>query len=142
MIGVLKVPGCVGLVPDFLHHIVKDDVVIPRPFCPECKEEEKVPVSTLTKLGMNEEDAKSMVCYKGKGCQGCNNSGYKGRIALYEVMPVGTEIKEMVLEGASADELKKTGIRLGMKTLRMSGLTKVREGVTTIEEVLRVTFGD
>ena len=57
-------------------------------------------------------------------------------------MPVGTEIKEMILEGASADELKKTAIRLGMKTLRMSGLTKVNEGVTSIEEVMRVTFGD
>ena len=57
-------------------------------------------------------------------------------------MPVSPEIKEMVLEGASSDELKKTAIRLGMKTLRMSGLTKVKEGVTSIEEVLRVTFGD
>ena len=57
-------------------------------------------------------------------------------------MPIGTEIKEMILEGASADELKKTAVRLGMKTLRMSGLTKVKEGVTSIEEVMRVTFGD
>ena len=57
-------------------------------------------------------------------------------------MPVGSEIKEMILEGASADELKKTAIRFGMKTLRMSGLTKVNEGVTSIEEVMRVTFGD
>ena len=57
-------------------------------------------------------------------------------------MPVASEIKEMVLEGASADEIKKTAIRLGMKTLRMSGLTKIKEGVTSIEEVLRVTFGD
>jgi type IV pilus assembly protein PilB len=113
-----------------------------RKVCPACKEEEKFPVSTLVQLGFSEEDAQSLSCYKGKGCPACNNSGYKGRIALYEVMPVGSDIKEMVLEGASADELKKTAIRLGMKTLRMSGLTKVKEGVTSIEEILRVTFGD
>ena len=113
-----------------------------RKICTGCKEEEKFPESALIKLGFSEEDAKSAKCYKGKGCPVCNGSGYKGRIALYEVMPVGPEIKEMLLEGASADELKKTAIRLGMKTLRMSGLTKVTEGVTSIEEVMRVTFGD
>jgi len=93
-------------------------------------------------LGFSEEEANSAKCYKGKGCSACNGSGYKGRIAIYEIMPVGPEIKEMVLEGASGDELKKTGIRLGMKSLRMSGLTKVAEGVTSIEEIVRVTFGD
>ncbi len=113
-----------------------------RKICPECKEEERVSVSALQQIGFTEEEAKSVKCYKGRGCSACNNSGYKGRIALYEIMPVGSEIKEMILEGASADELKKTAIRLGMKTLRMSGLTKVKEGVTSIEEVLRVTFGD
>jgi type IV pilus assembly protein PilB len=113
-----------------------------RKVCQECKEEEKIPVPALVQLGFSEEDAKTTTCYKGKGCSVCGNSGYKGRIALYEIMPVGSEIREMVLEGASADELKKTAIRLGMKTLRMSGLTKVKEGVTTVEEILRVTFGD
>jgi type IV pilus assembly protein PilB len=113
-----------------------------RKICTECKEEEKFPESALTQLGFSEEDAKSVRCYKGKGCPACNGSGYKGRIALYEIMPAGSEIKEMVLEGASADEVKKTAVKLGMKTLRMSGLTKVVEGVTSIEEVMRVTFGD
>ena len=113
-----------------------------RKICPECKQEEKVPVAALMQLGFSEEEANSAKCYKGKGCSACNGSGYKGRIALYEVLPVGPEIKEMVLEGASGDELKKTGIRLGMKSLRMSGLTKVAEGVTSIEEIVRVTFGD
>ncbi|NWF76135.1 MAG: type IV-A pilus assembly ATPase PilB [Nitrospirae bacterium] len=113
-----------------------------RKVCQECKEEEKIPASALTQLGFSEEEAKTVKCYKGRGCSVCSNSGYKGRIALYEIMPVSNEIREMVLEGASADELKKTAIRLGMKTLRMSGLTKVKEGVTSIEEVLRVTFGD
>jgi len=113
-----------------------------RKICQDCREEEKIPLTALVQLGFSEEEASTATCYKGRGCPTCNNSGYKGRIALYEVMPVGSEIKEMILEGASADELKKTAIRFGMKTLRMSGLTKVNEGVTSIEEVMRVTFGD
>jgi type IV pilus assembly protein PilB len=113
-----------------------------RKICLDCREEEKIPVAALVRLGFSEEDAKTLKCYKGKGCPVCNGSGYKGRLALYEIMPVVSEIKEMVLEGASADELKKTASRFGMKTLRQSGLTKVKDGVTSIEEVMRVTFGD
>ena len=113
-----------------------------RKICAECREEEKVPVPALIQLGVPEEEAGTFKCYKGKGCSACNGSGYRGRIALYEVLPIKAEIREMVLEGASSDDLKKTAIRLGMKSLRMSGLTKVKEGVTSIEEVMRVTFGD
>jgi type IV pilus assembly protein PilB len=86
-----------------------------RKICTGCREEENIPVPALVQLGFSEEEAKTVKCYKGKGCSACNGSGYKGRIALYEAMPVGSEIKEMVLEGASADELKKTAVRLGMK---------------------------
>jgi type IV pilus assembly protein PilB len=113
-----------------------------RKICSNCKEEEKVPIPALINLGYTEEEANTIKCLKGKGCPTCGGSGYKGRLALYEIMPVGAEIKEMILEGASADELKKTGVRLGMRTLRMSGLNKVKEGVISIEEVVRVTFGD
>jgi type IV pilus assembly protein PilB len=113
-----------------------------RKICPQCKEEEKISPQALIKIGFSEEEANSIKCYRGKGCSACNNTGYKGRIALYEVMPISDEIRELILEGASANEIKKTAIRLGMKTLRMSGLTKVKEGITSIEEVLRVTFGD
>jgi type IV pilus assembly protein PilB len=113
-----------------------------RKNCQDCKEEEKIPVPVLINLGFSEEEASTVKCYKGKGCPACNGSGYKGRVALYEIMPVGSAIKEMVLEGASADELKKTAVRLGMRTLRMSGLNKVKEGTTSIEEIVRVTFGD
>ncbi|MBI4823777.1 MAG: Flp pilus assembly complex ATPase component TadA [Nitrospirae bacterium] len=113
-----------------------------RKLCQQCKEEEKVPIPALMKIGFSEDEANVVRCFKGKGCPTCSNSGYKGRIALYEVMPIGDEIKELVLEGASAAEIKKAAIKLGMKTLRMSGLTKVKEGVTSIEEVVRVTFGD
>jgi type IV pilus assembly protein PilB len=113
-----------------------------RKICTDCKEEEKVPVPALISLGFPEEEANTVKCYKGKGCTACKGSGYKGRIALYEVMLLKEEIKEMILEGASADELKKTAVRLGMKTLRMSGLDKIKEGITSIEEVLKVTFGN
>jgi type IV pilus assembly protein PilB len=113
-----------------------------RKVCTQCKEEEHIPASALAKMGFSEEEAKTIKYYKGKGCPACNGSGYKGRIALYEIMPVGSEIRELVLEGASADEVKKVAVKLGMKTLRMSGITKIKEGVTSIEEVLRITFGD
>lgn len=113
-----------------------------RKICEHCKEEEKIPAPALLKLGFSEDEIKTLKCFKGKGCPACGGTGYKGRIALYEVMPVREELKDLILEGAPATEIKKTAIRLGMKTLRMSGLTKVKEGITSIEEVLRVTFGD
>ncbi len=113
-----------------------------RKICTQCKEEEKVPPQALIKVGFSEEEAQTAKCFRGKGCPNCNNTGYRGRIALYEVMPIGDEVRELILEGASANEIKKAGIRLGMKSLRMSGIGKVKEGVTSIEEVLRVTFGD
>jgi type IV pilus assembly protein PilB len=113
-----------------------------RKICQKCKTEEHVPPQALVKLGFSEEEAKTIKVFKGKGCPACNGKGYKGRIALYEVMTIKDEIKDLILEGASAGELKKAAIKLGMKTLRMSGLTKIKEGVTSIEEVLRVTFGD
>ena len=113
-----------------------------RRVCAQCKEEEKVPPAALLKVGFTEEELKTVHCCRGKGCPTCNGTGYKGRVALYEVMPIKDELKELILEGASTAEIKKAAIRLGMKTLRMSGLTKVAEGVTTVEEVMRVTFND
>jgi len=112
-----------------------------RRICKECKVEEKVHPSILLDLGFSEEEINSVVCYKGKGCTNCNDTGYRGRVALYEVMPIGEEIRELILEGASALEIKKRAIALGMKTLRMSGLTKLKEGLTSVEEILRSTFG-
>jgi type IV pilus assembly protein PilB len=113
-----------------------------RKVCTQCKEEEDIPAAALKKIGFSGDDVETVKCYRGKGCSVCNGSGYKGRIALYEVMPVGSEIKELVLEGASSDEIKRAAVKLGMKTLRMSGNSKIREGITSVEEVLRVTFGD
>jgi type IV pilus assembly protein PilB len=86
--------------------------------------------------------AQKLHLFKGSGCRSCSNTGYKGRIALYEVMPFYDPLKELVLQGASAAELKAEAIRLGMKSLRMSGIQKLIEGITTIEEVLRVSVAD
>ncbi len=113
-----------------------------RKICKDCKV--KVPISekVLIDLGVAQGEAHKMECYKGTGCATCGGSGYKGRIALYEVMPFTETIKELVLNGASSAEIKRGAIKDGMKSLRMSGVTKVTEGVTTIEEILRVTMAD
>ena len=111
-----------------------------RKICVKCKEKTEIPEEALIQAGFTEEEAMGMVTYKGKGCEVCNQTGYKGRIALYEVMPVREELRELILQGASSDELKRESVNHGMKTLRMSGLQKVKEGMTTLEEVLETTF--
>jgi type IV pilus assembly protein PilB len=113
-----------------------------RKICDQCKEEEEFPDSALLKIGFKKDELNTFKCYKGKGCSACSESGYKGRIALYEVMPMTEALKDMVIKGATSTDLKKAAIQEGMSTLRMSGLTKIKEGVTSIEEVLRVTFSD
>ncbi|RMF94289.1 MAG: type IV-A pilus assembly ATPase PilB [Nitrospinota bacterium] len=114
-----------------------------RRVCEGCKEEIKVPEKVLREVGFTEEEiAEGVTCYRGQGCERCNKTGYKGRVALYEVLPVSDEIKELILEGATSLEIKREAVRLGMSTLRRSGLLKVREGVTSLEEVLKVTMGD
>lgn len=113
-----------------------------RKICLNCKAELAVSETALLKIGFPPNKIKDVKCYMGTGCPECNNTGYKGRIALYEVMPVKDEIKELILQGASASDIKKEAIRLGMSTLRQSGIKKVMDGITTIEELLRVTFED
>jgi type IV pilus assembly protein PilB len=110
-----------------------------RRVCKECKQEQPTPPEALIEIGFSAEEAKSLKIYKGKGCLTCNNTGYKGRIGLYEVLEVTDEIRELILIGASALELRKKAIDDGMLTLRASGLQKIRGGVTTIEEVVRET---
>lgn len=113
-----------------------------RKICENCKEEEEIPSDILIKAGFKEDEVGTFKTYRGKGCSECGETGYKGRIALYEVMPVKEEIKDMIVKGATSTDIKKEAMRLGMKTLRMSGLTKIKDGVTTLEEILRVTFED
>jgi type IV pilus assembly protein PilB len=110
-----------------------------RVICPNCKEPVETAPETLLELGATGEP---FVCYRGSGCAQCGGTGYRGRIALYEVMPLWDELRELVLAGASASNIKRAGISNGMQTLRQSGLAKVREGMTTLEEVMRVTMAD
>ena len=113
-----------------------------RRICKECREPIEVPTKTLLELGFTEEEAATVVPMKGKGCRVCNDTGYKGRTGLYEIMPIFDELKEYILQGYSALELKREAVRLGMMTLRMAGLAKVKAGATTIDEVVRVTRAD
>src|ERR1044071_932715 len=126
------------LVATSVHLICAQRLV--RRICKDCAEPVDVPVQTLIEEGYSPEEAKTVKIQKGKGCGVCNNTGYKGRAGLYEVMEVDDEIKELVLVGASAVELKKKAIERGMITLRRSGLIKVSLGHTTLEEVARETI--
>ncbi len=110
-----------------------------RRICSNCKEELDVPEQALIDAGYSPDEAKKTKIYHGKGCSTCNKGGYKGRTGLYEVMEINDELRELILVGASALELKKKAIEQGMITLRRSGLIKVALGQTTMEEVLRET---
>jgi type IV pilus assembly protein PilB len=113
-----------------------------RKVCTECREPLNVNPKLLLGLGIPREEINGFTAYKGKGCSICSNTGYKGRIGLYEVMPLWDEVKELVLSRASTVDIKREMMRLGMKTLRMAGITKIKEGMTTIEEILRTTMDD
>lgn len=113
-----------------------------RKLCPDCKEPVEVPPNVLIEMGVPPEEVDSYHVMRGKGCRTCNNTGYKGRIAVYEIMVMTDELREFVLNGASTLEIKRESIRQGMKTLRMSALTKLKEGVTSMEEVVRATAPD
>jgi type IV pilus assembly protein PilB len=110
-----------------------------RRICKNCTQPDPTPPPALMHAGFSAEDAKTVVPNKGKGCDKCNNTGYKGRVGLYEVMEVTEEIRELILVGASALELRRKAVDEGMITLRGSGLRKVKDGVTTIEEIVRET---
>jgi type IV pilus assembly protein PilB len=111
-----------------------------RKICLDCKAEVKTPVQALVNMGFTQEEAKNLTIYAGHGCRTCNNTGYKGRIGLYEVMDVTEEIQELILVGASAREIKRKAVEEGMLTLRQSGLAKIKAGMTTLDEVLRETI--
>ena len=110
-----------------------------RRICPQCKQPITYPPEALIDVGFSPDEIPNLRLYKGAGCPNCNNTGYRGRIGVFEVMEVSDTIREMILEGASTLELKHQAREEGMITLRESGLIKVRQGITTIEEVLRET---
>ena len=113
-----------------------------RRICSDCKQPIEVPESALLDIQVRPEEIGSFQVYKGAGCATCSETGYKGRVAVYEVMDFTEELKEFVINGASAAEIKAEASRLGMQTLRMAAVNKLKEGVTTIEEVTRVSASD
>jgi len=110
-----------------------------RRICKHCVEPHPTPPPALMQAGFSTEEANTVIPQKGRGCEKCNNTGYKGRVGLYEVMEVTEDLRELILVGSSGLELRKKAIGDGMITLRGSGLRKVKEGVTTIDEVVRET---
>ena len=113
-----------------------------RLICSNCRAPIELPPQALLDIGVAREEIGSFTCFQGTGCPQCNGSGFRGRIALYEVMPISEEVRDLVLNGASASEIKRCAVSLGMKTLRQSGIGKLKEGQTTVGEVVRVTMPD
>ena len=110
--------------------------------CTKCREETKVNASALEDLGMQPEDIKGLKFFKGSGCDSCNNTGYKGRIALFELMVMNDTIRDMVLGNASTDDLREEARKAGMVPLREFGIRVAADGVTTLDEVIRETVHD
>ena len=125
------------LVATSVHLICAQRLV--RRVCAECKEPLEVPIQTLVDIGYSPEEAKGVKAMRGRGCGICNNTGYKGRVGLYEVLEVSDDIRELILSGASSLELKAKAIEQGLISLRRSGLMKIATGVTSIDEVVRET---
>jgi len=125
------------LVATSVHMIVAQRLV--RRICADCKEEQETSPQVLIDAGYKPEEAKTVKVYKGAGCSTCGNKGYKGRCGLYEVLEITDELRELILVGASALELRKKAIEQGMISLRQSGLIKAKTGQTTLEEVFRET---
>src|SRR5260370_25069532 len=106
----------------------------------ESGKEVPLPPQAKMEAGFTAEEARTVRIFKGRGCNTCNNTGYKGRTGLYEGLEIDDEIRELILVGASAVELKKKGMERGMLTLRRRGLIKIKDGVTTLAEVARETI--
>ena len=110
-----------------------------RRICSQCKEVVDMPDQAVLNLGYKKEDLGTFKIYKGRGCEKCNITGYKGRVALIEVMTIDDDIRDLILSGGTAIDIKRKAMENGMVSLRRSGLTKIKEGVTTVEEVVRET---
>jgi type IV pilus assembly protein PilB len=110
-----------------------------RRICSKCKEPAKYTEDWLRAAGVSEEEAEGITFYKGKGCDECGNTGYRGRQGLYEVMAMSPQLRRMILLGASTADLREQAISEGMLTLRMDGMLKTQRGITTLEEVIKET---
>ncbi|MBN1552806.1 type II secretion system ATPase GspE [bacterium] len=110
-----------------------------RTICPDCKEPTRVDQNALAEMEIENGNAEDAVVYQGVGCRKCSNTGYRGRMGIYELFVISDHLRNLILEKSSANVLKREARKLGMKTLREDGWNKVKQGVTTIEEVMRVT---
>jgi type IV pilus assembly protein PilB len=128
------------LIADSLVLIVAQRLV--RRICKKCAVPHKLPLKSLTEMGFTTEEAETVTVLQGRGCEACNNTGYKGRTALFEVMEMSPAIKELILLRGQAKDIKKKAMDSGMITLRRSGLIKIKAGITTPEDVLRETVRD
>ena len=128
------------LIADSLILVVAQRLI--RRVCKKCAQPHSLPESALLEMGFRKEELKGLHILRPKGCDACNKTGYKGRTALFEVMKIDEDIREMILSRAQSREIKKKAIEKGMLTLRRSGLTKIKGGVTSVEEVLRETIRD
>ncbi|MGI8786103.1 MAG: type IV-A pilus assembly ATPase PilB [Acidobacteriota bacterium] len=125
------------LVATSIHLICAQRLI--RKICSECREEVTTPIKALIDIGYSPAEAKSVKAFKGAGCKNCNETGYRGRVGVYEVMEITPELQQLILIGASAAEIRRKAQEQGMLTLRQSGLVKLKAGLTTIDEVLRET---
>jgi type IV pilus assembly protein PilB len=113
-----------------------------RKICNECREEVTPTSEQLSNLDLTPEEAADIKFYRGAGCPRCNSTGFKGRTGIHELMIMNDELREVVNRGGSSGELREEALRHGMRPLRISGLAKINEGITTIEEVVRETVSD
>ncbi len=128
------------LIADSVIMIVAQRLI--RRLCKKCAKPQRLPENALLEMGFKKADLKGIEILAPKGCEACNRTGYKGRTGLFEVMPVDDDIREMILTRTQSREIKRKGIEKGMLTLRQSGLIKIKNGVTSVEEVLRETVRD
>jgi type IV pilus assembly protein PilB len=128
------------LIADSVVLIVAQRLV--RKICRKCGVPQKIPIRVLTDLGFSPEEAEGLTVLQGRGCEACNNTGYKGRTGLFEVMEVTPPIRDLILQRAQSKDIKKRALEQGMITLRRSGLIKIKAGITSIEEVVRETVRD
>jgi type IV pilus assembly protein PilB len=113
-----------------------------RRICVECREPIELPLSVLLDVGFKPEEAEGIKVYKGLGCANCANTGYRGRMAIHEILYINPELQDAIVKLRPANELKEIATKHGMRTLRQSGLRKVALGMTTLDEIIRVTFAD
>ena len=113
-----------------------------RRLCQQCRVKHTLTPKALVDIGFSPEEAESVEVFKAQGCSECSDTGYRGRVGLYEVLEINNEIKELILSRANSKDIRAKALEQGMISVRRSGLLKIKEGITSVEEVLRETVKD